>query len=205
MADSTQLALILPCSLCATWRPLADFFRDARLATGHRKDCKDCCRARVKRRFAADPDAHREYLEYQAAYREAHRQENRDYALRYRLANPDKIRSDMEQYRAKPENQLTARQRARAFRMANPARRLEYERRRRANKISTNIGFIKPADLAAKLAYWGNRCWMCKSTEDIQVDHVKPLSKGGPHMLANLRPACRPCNLAKSDRWPLEP
>ncbi|MGX7727586.1 HNH endonuclease [Rhodococcus sp. 5G237] len=34
------------------------------------------------------------------------------------------------------------------------------------------------------------------------VDHVKPINKGGPHMLANLRPACGPCNSRKRDQWP---
>lgn len=32
-----------------------------------------------------------------------------------------------------------------------------------------------------------------------EVDHVIPLAKGGPHEWANLAPACRECNRAKSD------
>ncbi|MBT2266408.1 HNH endonuclease [Rhodococcus erythropolis] len=35
------------------------------------------------------------------------------------------------------------------------------------------------------------------------LDHVKPLSAGGPHMLSNLRPSCADCNLSKGAKWPL--
>jgi len=52
------------------------------------------------------------------------------------------------------------------------------------------------------MSYWGNKCWMCEGPFE-HVDHVKPLSKGGPHILANLRPACASCNASKNDRWPL--
>ncbi|MGH9004622.1 MAG: HNH endonuclease [Acidimicrobiia bacterium] len=34
-------------------------------------------------------------------------------------------------------------------------------------------------------------------------DHVKPIRVGGSHLLANLRPACRPCNSRKRSSWPL--
>ncbi|MFG1833848.1 HNH endonuclease [Micromonospora chersina] len=42
---------------------------------------------------------------------------------------------------------------------------------------------------------------MCGAEGDV-LDHVKPLAKGGSGWPANLRPACNPCNLRKSARWP---
>lgn len=33
------------------------------------------------------------------------------------------------------------------------------------------------------------------------ADHVKPLAKGGPHILANIRPACVSCNSRKHATW----
>ena len=49
-------------------------------------------------------------------------------------------------------------------------------------------------------------CWMCgcERDESFHIDHVKPLSKGGWHCLANLRTACGPCNISKGAKWPLE-
>lgn len=48
-----------------------------------------------------------------------------------------------------------------------------------------------------------SRCHMCRKKckrEEIHLDHVIPLSKGGTHTLENLRVACAPCNLSKGDR-----
>lgn len=204
MANHTQTALIVQCSRCCEWLPLAEFYAEKRSASGYRANCKRCHCAAVKRR-ADDPGVRLKIDAYQAEYRERHRDRARERTVQYRAANPERVRAADDRCRAVPVNKKIARQRARAFRLANPELQAEYAKRRRARKKSTNIGFITPALLAAKLAYWGNRCWMCRSVDDLQVDHVKPLSKGGAHILANLRPACRACNLAKSDRWPFTP
>lgn len=73
--------------------------------------------------------------------------------------------------------------------------------RYRARKFAATIGEVTPELLAAKLAYWGWACHLCGG-DPTDWDHVKPLAKGGAHMLANLRPACDPCNSRKRDRWP---
>ena len=43
-------------------------------------------------------------------------------------------------------------------------------------------------------------CACCGSTEDITIDHIIPLSKGGDDELNNLRLLCRSCNSRKGDR-----
>ncbi|WP_246207809.1 HNH endonuclease [Tsukamurella spumae] len=49
-------------------------------------------------------------------------------------------------------------------------------------------------------------CWICHEPFTAAlprtVDHVKPIARGGADMLSNLRPACKPCNSRKNDRWP---
>lgn len=59
------------------------------------------------------------------------------------------------------------------------------------------------AEKSARFALWGGRCWMCGIEGATQEDHVKPISKGGSHCLANLRPICHSCNASKGGRWPL--
>lgn len=75
----------------------------------------------------------------------------------------------------------------------------EHRRRRRARLQDAGIVPFTREQLAQRLACFSG-CWMCGEPAST-LDHVKPLSKGGPHMLANLRPACRPCNSAKSAHW----
>lgn len=87
-----------------------------------------------------------------------------------------------------------------AWQRAHPERRREYEHRRKARIRSTAP--LPDETIVARLAYWGFRCWMCGSEGAPEIDHVKPLSKGGAHIAANLRPACKSCNSRKGDRWP---
>jgi hypothetical protein len=103
-----------------------------------------------------------------------------------------------------------------AWRAANPGRVAELHRR----WVADNRDIVRIHDarkrmrrrgapavpytarqLAERMRYWGNRCWMCRGPFEA-VDHVKPLAKGGWDTLSNTRPACRSCNSSKQSRWP---
>ncbi|XDD50811.1 HNH endonuclease [Leptospira sp. WS92.C1] len=42
------------------------------------------------------------------------------------------------------------------------------------------------------------------SPEDLTMDHLIPLAKGGKSIKANLVPACKECNFAKKNKLPFE-
>jgi 5-methylcytosine-specific restriction endonuclease McrA len=88
-----------------------------------------------------------------------------------------------------------------AWAEANREARSNGRNRRRARLLAATVVDITVDQLRAKWDYWAGRCWMC-SEPAAHWDHVKPLSKGGGHILSNLRPACASCNLRKRDRWP---
>lgn len=46
----------------------------------------------------------------------------------------------------------------------------------------------------------GHRCQYCGSSEQLECDHIKPLSKGGNNDPSNLITACRTCNRAKHSK-----
>ena len=41
------------------------------------------------------------------------------------------------------------------------------------------------------------KCAKCGSAENIHMDHVVPLAKGGRHSPDNIQPLCQTCNLRK--------
>ena len=47
-------------------------------------------------------------------------------------------------------------------------------------------------------------CGTCLELADATLDHVYPISRGGPHVLGNLVSACGPCNRMKGDMLPFE-
>lgn len=59
-------------------------------------------------------------------------------------------------------------------------------------------------DYKAILDRDGTRCHLCRqhidSLNDLHFDHVVPLSRGGAHSMANLKPAHATCNLRKHNK-----
>jgi len=51
----------------------------------------------------------------------------------------------------------------------------------------------------------GFKCVECDSTQDLTVDHIIPVSKGGTNMSVNLRTLCGTCNKRKGNQiqWSL--
>lgn len=45
----------------------------------------------------------------------------------------------------------------------------------------------------------GRKCALCGSTEKLCIDHIFPLSRGGPTVLRNLQVLCEKCNLQKNN------
>lgn len=46
----------------------------------------------------------------------------------------------------------------------------------------------------------GYVCTYCGSGENLECDHVQPVSRGGSNDPENLTTACRPCNRSKADK-----
>lgn len=43
-------------------------------------------------------------------------------------------------------------------------------------------------------------CRVCGSPDELEVDHIKPWSRGGTHKRKNLQPLCMPCNRSKGSK-----
>jgi 5-methylcytosine-specific restriction endonuclease McrA len=58
---------------------------------------------------------------------------------------------------------------------------------------------VTPAELEALVEQFNGCCAYC-GKPGTTIDHVVPLSKGGRDEIANVLPACKPCNSSKNNR-----
>lgn len=163
------------CCTCKVVKPISEFYKNAKSPDGLCYPCKDCQTESAKKSTAKNPEARREFMR-EYYQRPGRKEHQRELDRIRRLENPEQ-----------------AKQRTR-----------DKNNRRRARILGVVSLPITRGMLDAKWAYWGNRCWMCGGDAET-MDHVKPLSKGGAHMLCNLRPACQSCNSRKRDAWPYSP
>ena len=170
---------------------------------------------------AAHPE---EAAEIQLRYRVAHREERADYKRRWHAAHPEEAAEYKRRYRATHCDEIVeyqCRYRAthcdeqceydrkyhevhrderakynRQWCKANPDKRRENERCRRARKNGTIVGEIDEAAIYAR----DKVCIYCSAAEDLTLDHLIPLARGGPHSQDNLAVACRKCNSRKGTK-----
>lgn len=153
------------------------------------KRCVDCHATLPIDAFAMDRN--------QADWRQARcRACSRIKSAAWRAAHPEQRRKNRAEWAAQhPDRMLAFR---RADYAAHKADYIARARQRRARKAKA-AGCYTSADLAARWAMWGGRCWVCGGAATA-TDHVIALARGGSNWPANLRPICTACNSRKHDR-----
>ena len=149
-----------------------------------------------------------------AAYYAANRDKVAAMHRRWDTANPDKVAAYCAAYYAANRDKVAERQ-AR-YRAANRDKRAAYNRRwyaanrdkaaaksrrRRARKAAAvPQRWRKREDVPETLCYW---CGVDLNDAPQHLDHIMPISLGGPATPSNEAMTCPPCNLQKSDKHPL--
>lgn len=102
-------------------------------------------------------------------------------------------------------NNERAKRYGRAYRQRHPierkARKAYYEALARGGR---EIGVFTASEWGHRLAEYGGSCAYCGSGEQIEIEHVIPLCRGGSNLIANVVPACHNCNQDKGTRTPVE-
>jgi len=155
--------------------------------------------------------AHKKYLTVEEASEAA-----RSRQARYRAKHIEKVRAraakwardkratDGESFRASRRASYAAnfqkrREDARRYAKANPEKRNEIEALRRARKQTTVVERIDRAQIIERDKSTCHICGKKVRRDRIQLDHLIPLSKGGPHTYENLAVSHPYCNQSRGD------
>lgn len=89
-------------------------------------------------------------------------------------------------------------ERRRKNHLERPELYLGAAQRRRARKNAGGVFRISNQELGR---LYKKSCFYCGSTNEITMDHVVPLVRGGRHSIGNLVAACATCNKSKNYRF----
>jgi 5-methylcytosine-specific restriction endonuclease McrA len=162
------------CPRCDSTKSFNEFNKNKSRKDGLSIWCKNCNGARYR-------DKREEITAKNRAAHHANKEKNNAYSRAYAAAHREE-----------------AKLRALQWAKDNPDKVLARNASRRALKKRASIYLVTHKDIRKIKS---QACHLCGTRENIQVDHIIPLAKGGIHSVGNLLPLCGRCNLAKSDSF----
>lgn len=183
------------CSKCNSDKPIEGFYKHTQTRDGYHTICADCTKARAK------------------AWSQKNKEKRKQISKSYTERNPEKRKETSANYYK--ENKQKISESTKRSRKNNPELYAELGRKhanlRRARKLGNGA---EPYTEKEMLKQYGTDCHLCGIPIDftasrqtgrgswemgLQIDHLIPLSKGGPDTLENIRPSHGMCNLKKNN------
>jgi len=160
--------------------------------------CCDCAIRRTKSMKVRNKD---KYNAESRAWYYANKERSQTTTKNWVAANSDRVREMGIKWRC--ENSEQYKHVAREWRIANRDRKTAIENNRRARKLSAP-GRFTVEQVAGILAAQDFHCSYCDATENLQIDHVVPLCRGGSNWPWNLQWLCAHHNASKNDKTDIE-
>ena len=99
------------------------------------------------------------------------------------------------------QNKKRRAQQLRDWRRANPDAGAQHQQRRRARKRGNGVFAISPRDMRRLER---GSCASCGAQDNLHIDHIVPIAKGGTHSIGNLQILCSTCNCSKGAKLWIE-
>jgi len=166
-------------------------------------ECKSKQRARYLKRNSV-PEYRKRQLEQQKEYQKKNPEKVKA-AHRRRWANPEyraKIKRQNERWRLNNKERFA--ENGRKWRKNNPGKYHALLHKRRARQLNATVNpqsiqiFIEGIRKSKSV-----KCYYCEKPvpgKKAHIDHMMPLSKGGPHSVENLCASCPHCNHTKHSK-----
>lgn len=150
------------------------------------------------------------YKENPSKFRERQKmyyQNNKEYYKRYaELYNPvyyeentEKVKECQSRYREANKEHIA--QYVKNWQLSNQDKLFIIASKRRAMKVYVSESYTV-ADKRLTEELFGNACFNCGSTDNLQIDHHRPLSLGHALTIKNAVILCKSCNCSKGNKLP---
>lgn len=194
------------CRECGIVKPRSEFHerKTGKKAGLLSSVCKAC--DAVRRKQYREHDTERAKLQRRRYY-QANRRKMIERQKRYYEANAEAIAVYQKRYREEhhEERQAYNKEYHKRYYADNREKYAEKARKREALRQGHKHRFLK-ADVQKKYEEQRGKCYWCAQALNgrYEIDHIIPLSKGGPDHSGNICCACQPCNRSKHNKMPWE-
>ena len=180
------------CYKCKEIKSTDNFGKNTNNKDGLKSYCKECVRLESVSYRKKNVDKIKEY-------RENNKEKISESNENYRLNNKERIFSQRKEYRENNKEKISKYKHN--WYEKNKDKTLEGKRRRRARKLGCDENYTKE-DRKTTLLAFGYKCFNCGNTDNLCVDHHRPLIKGNPLSLENAVVLCKTCNASKGSKDP---
>jgi 5-methylcytosine-specific restriction endonuclease McrA len=171
--------------------------------------CKSCVKSSVRENRRNRKQQYAEYersradlphrIEVRRKYQEEHKEQIAEYKKAWTKANDVRTVSYKRAYYEQNREEVIARSKEWAENNLEKVKQCKANnnRKRRAAKHASRGNFTAK-EFEELCERYGNRCLSCGSTGVVlEVDHIVPLTRGGPDDIDNIQPLCGTCNRSK--------
>lgn len=167
--------------------------------------CKECKKAYGRQYYIDNKET---VKVKRAVYQKAHRPEQYEHLKKWRKNNPEKSREagrrqyaeNIEHRRAvknawKLKNPEAIKNALERYRLNHLPKMAEKSHKRRAKLRGNGVFQVTEKEL---IRLYASPCAHCGTMENVTIDHIIPVARGGRHSIGNLQPLCLSCNASKN-------
>jgi 5-methylcytosine-specific restriction endonuclease McrA len=169
------------CKKCGVEHPLDNFYKTA-------SKCKPCHKAYAIAWSKANPDSVKRSTKKSNKKRWVEQKQDKEYMLKKTLYRQET--RDVRIVRAKKWNQSNKEKVRSHVSKSHNKRRVSLSGGRSYLILDKELNRL-----------YKSCCALCASVNNITIDHIIPVARGGNHSIGNLQPLCKSCNSRKKARF----
>jgi hypothetical protein len=154
-------------------------------------ECKSCISKRNHEQHKSNPERYRRSTK---RWIEANKEKVASQQKQRRLDDPIKYSLRYKKYRIKNIEKI--REKEKRYNQENREKVRMQAAKRRARKKDNKVFEVTDKDLRR---LFNDPCIYCGGAAE-HIEHLIPISRGGPHGIGNLAPSCAICNLSKHNK-----